>query len=85
MHANLCHLKWSVQGRGRGNSFLNDLCEASVLLHVVDVSGTTDKEGRAVVGCAPEGMHSLSSVHAHDKYMSMHLSSTYHCDRLNYF
>ncbi len=39
-----------LQGRGRGNAFLNDLCEASVLVHVVDASGCTDKEGRAVVG-----------------------------------
>uniref|UniRef100_A0A7S3R6V4 RWD domain-containing protein n=1 Tax=Dunaliella tertiolecta TaxID=3047 RepID=A0A7S3R6V4_DUNTE len=45
----------AYQGRGRGNAFLNDLCEASVLVHVVDASGCTDKEGRAVVGCSPEG------------------------------
>ncbi|KAF5830715.1 P-loop containing nucleoside triphosphate hydrolase protein, partial [Dunaliella salina] len=38
----------AYQGRGRGNAFLNDLCEASVLVHVVDSSGCTDKEGRAV-------------------------------------
>jgi ribosome-binding ATPase YchF (GTP1/OBG family) len=41
----------AYQGRGRGNAFLNDLCDADVLVHVVDVSGTTDREGAAV----PEG------------------------------
>jgi ribosome-binding ATPase YchF (GTP1/OBG family) len=33
--------------RGRGNAFLNDLCDADVLVHVVDVSGSTDREGGA--------------------------------------
>jgi ribosome-binding ATPase YchF (GTP1/OBG family) len=33
--------------RGRGNAFLNDLCDADVLVHVVDVSGSTDREGAA--------------------------------------
>lgn len=45
------HLAGAYQGRGRGNAFLNDLCDADVLVHVVDVSGTTDREGAAV----PEG------------------------------
>jgi ribosome-binding ATPase YchF (GTP1/OBG family) len=35
----------AYQGRGRGNAFLNDLCDADVLVHVVDVSGATDKQG----------------------------------------
>ncbi|GAX85197.1 hypothetical protein CEUSTIGMA_g12616.t1 [Chlamydomonas eustigma] len=35
----------AYQGRGRGNAFLNDLTDADVLIHVVDVSGSTDKEG----------------------------------------
>eukprot|EP00124_Ichthyophonus_hoferi_P003564 Ihof_evm1s315 gene=Ihof_evmTU1s315 len=38
----------AYQGRGKGNKFLDDLCDADVLIHVVDVSGTTDKEGGAV-------------------------------------
>ena len=37
----------AYQGRGRGNAFLNDLCDADVLIHVVDVSGATDKQGVA--------------------------------------
>lgn len=40
----------AYKGRGRGNAFLNDLCDADVLVHVVDVSGTTDSEG---AGAAP--------------------------------
>lgn len=34
------------QGRGLGNKFLDDLRQADALIHVVDVSGTTDAEGR---------------------------------------
>jgi ribosome-binding ATPase YchF (GTP1/OBG family)/predicted esterase len=33
------------RGRGRGNAFLNDLCDADVLVHVVDASGRSDKDG----------------------------------------
>ncbi|CAE8705302.1 unnamed protein product, partial [Polarella glacialis] len=32
-------------GRGRGNAFLNDLCDADSLVHVVDASGRSDREG----------------------------------------
>jgi len=35
----------AYQGRGHGNAFLNDLCGADVLIHVVDASGGTDKGG----------------------------------------
>ena len=33
------------RGRGKGNAFLNDLCDADVLVHVVDASGRSDKDG----------------------------------------
>jgi ribosome-binding ATPase YchF (GTP1/OBG family) len=36
------------QGRGLGNKFLDDLRQADALIHVVDVSGSTDEEGRQV-------------------------------------
>jgi ribosome-binding ATPase YchF (GTP1/OBG family) len=39
----------AYKGRGRGNVFLNDLCDADVLVHVVDASGTTDSEGAGAV------------------------------------
>lgn len=32
-------------GKGLGNRFLDDLRHADALIHVVDVSGTTDAEG----------------------------------------
>jgi ribosome-binding ATPase YchF (GTP1/OBG family) len=34
-------------GKGMGNQFLDDLSRASCLIHIVDVSGTTDSEGKA--------------------------------------
>eukprot|EP01130_Rhizamoeba_saxonica_P014621 TRINITY_DN640_c0_g1_i1.p1 TRINITY_DN640_c0_g1~~TRINITY_DN640_c0_g1_i1.p1 ORF type:complete len:417 (-),score=84.12 TRINITY_DN640_c0_g1_i1:1763-3013(-) len=40
-------------GRGIGNKFLDDLRHAHILLHVVDVSGTTDENGRATLGYNP--------------------------------
>jgi ribosome-binding ATPase YchF (GTP1/OBG family) len=33
------------EGKGLGNKFLDDLRKADALIHVVDVSGTTDAEG----------------------------------------
>lgn len=41
------------EGRGLGNQFLNDLRQASCLIHVVDVSGTTDAEGKPTKGYDP--------------------------------
>mmetsp|Transcript_10517 Transcript_10517/g.19682 ORF Transcript_10517/g.19682 Transcript_10517/m.19682 type:complete len:867 (-) Transcript_10517:1093-3693(-) len=35
----------AYKGHGKGNRFLNDLCDADVLIHVVDVSGSSDKNG----------------------------------------
>lgn len=40
-------------GRGLGNKFLGDLTEADCLIHIVDVSGTTDAEGKATRGYDP--------------------------------
>ncbi|MCQ5375807.1 MAG: redox-regulated ATPase YchF [Methanomassiliicoccales archaeon] len=41
------------QGRGLGNKFLDDLRQASALIHVVDASGGTDEEGNKI----PPGSH----------------------------
>jgi len=41
------------EGRGLGNKFLDDLRRAHCLIHIVDVSGSTDEEGRP---CSP-GSH----------------------------
>jgi hypothetical protein len=40
----------AYQGKGRGNQFLNDLTDATVLVHVVDASGTADESGNKTVG-----------------------------------
>ena len=36
------------KGRGLGNKFMDDLRQADVLLHVVDMAGSTDEEGNPV-------------------------------------
>jgi ribosome-binding ATPase YchF (GTP1/OBG family) len=38
----------ACEGRGLGNKFLDDLRQASALIHVVDASGSTDIEGKPV-------------------------------------
>lgn len=35
-------------GKGRGNQFLNDLAQADVLIHIVDVSGSINEFGESV-------------------------------------
>ena len=34
------------QGKGLGNQFLDDLRQADLFIHIVDISGTTDNEGK---------------------------------------
>ena len=41
------------KGRGLGNQFLSDIMEASAIIHVVDISGSTDSSGNPV----PAGTH----------------------------
>ncbi|MEM1680983.1 MAG: redox-regulated ATPase YchF [Sulfolobales archaeon] len=41
-------VKDAHKGRGLGNQFLDDLRQADVLLHIVDVSGSTDEGGNYV-------------------------------------
>ncbi|KAF9424645.1 hypothetical protein BGZ94_008007 [Podila epigama] len=43
------------EGQGLGNQFLDDLRHANALIHVVDVSGTTDAAGKETVGYDPIG------------------------------
>ncbi len=35
-------------GRGRGNEFLSDLNQADILIHIVDISGSTDENGNPI-------------------------------------
>ena len=41
------------EGKGLGNQFLDDARQAEVLIHVVDIAGTTDIQGQSV----PIGTH----------------------------
>tara|TARA_Y100000034_G_C6871437_1_gene397918 strand:- start:247 stop:1422 length:1176 start_codon:yes stop_codon:yes gene_type:complete len=38
----------AYEGKGMGNQFLDELNEADALIHVIDISGSTDKEGNLV-------------------------------------
>ena len=42
------------EGKGLGNKFLDDLRHADALIHVVDVSGTTDAEGEKIIPAEAE-------------------------------
>ncbi|EGD77538.1 hypothetical protein PTSG_12765 [Salpingoeca rosetta] len=42
----------AYKGRGKGNAFLNDLCDADVLIHVVDASGMSDENGVIDAQCS---------------------------------
>lgn len=39
-------VKGASEGKGLGNQFLDDLRQADVFIHIVDVSGETDEEGK---------------------------------------
>ena len=41
-------IEGSYQGLGKGNEFLNDIREADALIHVVDISGSTNEKGEPV-------------------------------------
>ena len=47
------------EGRGLGNQFLDELCRADALVHIVDASGRTDCEGRL---CKPGEHDPLEDV-----------------------
>lgn len=44
----------AAEGKGLGNQFLDDLRQADVLIHVVDISGSTDENGEPTDGHDPE-------------------------------
>jgi len=41
------------EGKGLGNQFLSDLTNADALIHIIDVSGETDAEGKETKGYNP--------------------------------
>jgi predicted esterase len=51
----------AYKGLGRGNQFLNDICDADVIIHVVDVSGSTTRAG-AVAGEEGAGSDPLDEI-----------------------
>lgn len=46
-------VRGASEGKGLGNQFLDDLRQADVFVHLVDVSGTTDIEGKICEGHDP--------------------------------
>ena len=52
-------VKGASKGKGLGNQFLDDLRQADLFVHIVDVSGTTDDEGKE---CAPGEGNPLEDV-----------------------
>ena len=46
-------VKGASEGKGLGNQFLSDLTNADALIHIVDVSGETDAEGKETKGYNP--------------------------------
>ncbi|KAJ3031568.1 UNVERIFIED_CONTAM: hypothetical protein HDU68_002666 [Siphonaria sp. JEL0065] len=51
------------EGRGRGNKFLNDLCDADVLIHVIDASGLSDSDGNILPLDTPTPQDPLHDIH----------------------
>lgn len=39
-------IEGASEGKGLGNQFLNDLSRADAFIHIIDISGTTDAEGK---------------------------------------
>jgi len=46
-------VKGASEGKGLGNQFLDDLTSADAFIHIVDVSGETDAEGKETKGYNP--------------------------------
>jgi len=42
------------EGKGLGNQFMDDLRQADALIHIVDISGTTDSKGEPIKDYDPE-------------------------------
>jgi|SRR3989344_721931 len=54
-------VKGASEGRGLGNKFLDDLRQADVFIQIVDVSGTTDSEGKEGPGNPIEDVRMLEN------------------------
>jgi ribosome-binding ATPase YchF (GTP1/OBG family) len=60
------------EGRGLGNRFLDELCRADALLHIVDASGGTDCEGRI---CKPGEHDPLEDVKFLEREITLWIAS----------
>ncbi len=49
------------EGKGLGNKFLDNLRQADMFIHIVDISGTTDKEGKEGEGNPIEDVRMLEN------------------------
>jgi len=50
------------KGRGLGNKFLDDIRRADALIHVIDISGSTDEEGRPCALSAHDPLFDIDFV-----------------------
>ncbi len=60
------------EGRGLGNQFLDEICRADALVHIVDASGGTDCEGRS---CKPGEHDPLEDVQFLEKEITMWIAT----------
>ena len=61
-------------GRGLGNQFLDSAREADALVHIVDIAGSTDSEGRAVPPGTGDPLHDAEFVlEEFDMWLVTHL------------
>ncbi len=60
------------EGRGLGNQFLDEICRADALVHIVDASGGTDCEGRL---CKPGEHDPLEDVQFLEREITMWMAS----------
>jgi ribosome-binding ATPase len=52
-------IEGASEGKGLGNQFLNDLSRADAFIHIVDVSATTDAEGKE---CSPDKGNPIKDI-----------------------
>jgi len=62
----------AYEGRGLGNQFLDEICRADALIHVVDASGGTDSEGRL---CKPGEHDPVEDVRFLEREITMWIAS----------
>lgn len=53
-------IEGASEGKGLGNQFLSDLSRADAFIHIVDVSATTDAEGKE---CSPDKGNPVKDIH----------------------